>query len=487
MVPMADPSPPAAPLRGARDLTKGPIGRTMLAFALPTLGSSALQSLNGSVNAIWVGRLIGETGLTATSNANLLLFLLLSAVFGVGLASTILVGQAMGRQDVAAAKKVVGTSAGFFLGTSIALAILGLVFARPMLAAMGTPEAALPLAARYLGIILAALPFFYFTTFVMMVLRGAGDSRTPFWFMGLAVAVDIALNPVLILGLGPFPALGIGGAAWATVAGQVAGLSAMLAYIYARKFTLRLTRADLHLLRPDAALLRATIVKGTPMGLQMIVITISGLVMIGIVNRYGIQTGAAYAVAMQMWTYVQMPAMAIGAAASSMAAQNVGAGLWRRVHRSAVLGVVINLALTGGLITLIYLVQRPLISVFLPGDPAAAAITLRINALVLWGFPFLGVAFVLFAVMRATGAVIPQLVILVVSLIVVRIPIALMLEPALGADAVWWSSPVSMIVAAAMSVLYYRFGGWRSARMIADRKSAAAPRDPAAGAPVPAR
>ncbi|NWM10788.1 MATE family efflux transporter, partial [Escherichia coli] len=78
---------------------QGPISRTLLLFALPTLGSNILQSLNGSINSIWVGRFLGEQALAATANANIIMFLMFSAVFGFGMAATILIGQSMGRRD----------------------------------------------------------------------------------------------------------------------------------------------------------------------------------------------------------------------------------------------------------------------------------------------------------------------------------------------------------------------------------------------------
>src|SRR5436189_1109367 len=107
--------------RGPRgDLTHGPIAKTLLAFALPTLASSILQSLNGTINAIWVGRFIGERGLAATSNANMVMFLLMSFVFGFGMASTILIGQAWGRKDVDSARKVFGTATGGFAVIAVA-------------------------------------------------------------------------------------------------------------------------------------------------------------------------------------------------------------------------------------------------------------------------------------------------------------------------------------------------------------------------------
>src|SRR5438309_10280234 len=97
---------------GRGNLTEGPIAKTLLKFALPTLASSILQSLNGTVNAIWVGRFLGEGALAATSNANMVMFLLMSFVFGFGMASTILIGQAWGRKDVDGARRVIGTAIG---------------------------------------------------------------------------------------------------------------------------------------------------------------------------------------------------------------------------------------------------------------------------------------------------------------------------------------------------------------------------------------
>lgn len=91
-----------------RDLTKGSIAKTMLLFALPTLGASALQSLNGSINAVWVGRFLGEEALAATANSNILMFIMISFVFGFGLAATILIGQAMGSRNDAMIKKNYG-------------------------------------------------------------------------------------------------------------------------------------------------------------------------------------------------------------------------------------------------------------------------------------------------------------------------------------------------------------------------------------------
>src|SRR3954454_24525717 len=145
-----------APKRG--DLTQGHIGPTLLAFALPTLASSILQSLNGTINAIWVGRFLGENALAATSNSNIVMFLLTSFVFGFGMASTILIGQAWGRKDVDTARRVFGTAGGSFLLVTIVIAAAGYFLSGSILGLLGTPPEATPLAHAYLSVIFLAMP-----------------------------------------------------------------------------------------------------------------------------------------------------------------------------------------------------------------------------------------------------------------------------------------------------------------------------------------
>ncbi len=467
----------------AGDLTSGPIARTLLVFALPVLGANVLQSLNGSINAIWVGRFLGESALTATSNANLVLFLVLGTVFGIGMAATILVAQSVGARDLPEARRIVGTSATFFLAISVLFAACGWIWVDAILNLLGTPADALPLARSYLRIIFLAVPMMNLLAFVMTVLRGAGDSRTPFLFMALAVCLDIVLNPLLIRGIGPFPELGIAGSAASTLIGQTVSAIAILIVLYARKHPLRLAGADLALLRPDAGLLRLVVFKGVPMGLQMIVISAAALTLMGLVNTYGSQVAAAYGIAAQLWTYVQMPALAVGAAVSSMAAQNVGAGRWDRIGRITASGIGFNLVLTGVLVVALYVFDRPVLGLFLTGDSAAIDTAIHINNLGSWSFILFGITIVLFATVRATGAVMPPLIILIVSVLLVRTTFAYALQNTLGMDALWWSFPAGSITSLALAAAYYRFGRWRTMHMIEDRPATGLAPDTGLGMP----
>jgi len=453
---------------GRGDLTQGPIGPTLLKFALPTLASSILQSLNGTINSIWVGRFLGEGALAATSNANMVMFLLTSFVFGFGMASTILIGQAWGRRDVDEARRVFGTASGSFLLITILIAFAGYSLSGSILHLLGTPGDAAPLALAYLRVIFLAMPALLLLTLMMMALRGSGDSMTPLWFMLIAVVLDSALNPVFIRGLGPAPRLGIAGSAMATLIANYTALLALVAYMYLRDLPLRLRGRQLRYLIPSGAILKTIVGKGLPMGIQMIVISLSALALVGMVNREGVDTTAAFGVAMQLWTYVQMPAMALGAAVSAMAAQNIGAARWDRVGRITRIGIIQSLLITGGLILLLTLADRTVLALFMGGNSPALPIARHIHVVATWNFLLFGVMMVLFATVRANGAVWAPLIILAVGLVPVRFGYIFATYDWLHADALWTSFPVTSIINLGLAIAYYVRGTWKKAHMSAE-------------------
>jgi len=454
-------------------LIEGSIPRALLAFSLPILFGNMLQSFNGSVNAIWVGKFLGEASLAAVGNANVVMFLLFAVMFGFSMASTIMVAQSVGAKNIGQAKRVVGTSAVFFLGLSLTMSVLGLLLAPMLVTWLGTPADALRLALVYMRITFLALPFMGGLFFLMAVLRGAGDSKTPFIYLILSVALDIALNPLLIFGWGPIPRLNLAGSALATMCAQAVSFCALVLHLYRQKNFLCIHRDELRLFIVDRSLLRVLVTKGIPMGLQMFVVSSSMIALISLVNRFGSQETAAFNAAIQLWNYVQMPALAIAAAVSSMAAQNVGAGKWDRVGRIATTGVMFNLLLGGSLIALIYTLNRHALGLFLPANGAALGIAAHLNRIVLWSYVFFGTSMVLYAVVRATGAVMAPLVMLTIALWIVRVPFAYWMLPRLQDDAIWWSFPIASLTSMLMSIGYYRLGGWRESRLGMARAQAA--------------
>lgn len=450
----------------SQDLTSGPIMRTLLIFALPTLGSNILQSLNGSINAIWVGQFLGKTGIAATSNANIIMFMMFALVFGFGMACSIIIGQCMGRRDIDGARRGVGAGMGLFLLLGVLAATLGWLASPHLLRMLGTPPDVYPQALGYLRVMFLGMPANLLALFLTMALRGTGDSLTPMLFMIPGTLLDVGLNPVFILGLGPAPELGIEGSALATMIANWFSFAGVLTYIYARDLPVRLRGREFRYLWPAWAFLKTIVVKGVPMGLQMVVASGSALAMISLVNGQGTTTLAAYGAANQLWTYIQMPALAIGGAVSTMAAQNIGADRWDRVGRIARAGMMTNTVLTGSAVIAVALLDHIMLRLFLSGDDAAIAIGSHINLLASWSYILTGVMLALSAVMRANGATLAPLVIMTVAFIPGRLGLAYLMSPLIGADAIWWSFPLGSGISLVLTAGYYLRGSWRNIKLL---------------------
>lgn len=458
-------APAARPLRG--DLTQGPILRTLIVFSLPTLLSNMLQTLNGSVNAVWVGRLIGESALAATTNANVIMFLLFSAVFGFGMATTVRVGQHFGARNIDAARRTFGAGTGFCVLLSLGVALVGWISAPNMLRLMATPPESMAEADAYLRVIFLSIPFSTASLMLSMGLRGVGDARTPLYAMVLTVAVDVVLNPLLIRGAGPLPALGIAGSAASTALANFAGALLMLRTLYRRDLPLRLRGRELGYLWPERDELAYVVTKGLPMGAQMLLISSAQLVILGLVNREGLDTTAAYGASIQLWNYLQMPAMALSAAVSTMVAQAIGAGDHRRVGAVTRAGVLGNLVMTSTLAAVIVAAHRPLFALFLGADSPAIAIAGHIQAICTWSFILSGMMMVLTGTMRAYGEVLLPLGIMFIGFYPVRLGFYYLAHPLIGSEALWWSYPVTSATAVLLTWLAYTRGNWRSKRLAA--------------------
>lgn len=461
-IPAGEIEPEASASSATRgDLTQGPIFRTLMLFSIPMLLANVLQTLNGSVNAIWVGRLIGESALVATANANLVMFLLFAAVFGFGMATTVRVGQHFGARKIDAARSAFGTGVGFCVLLSAGVGLAGWLTTPWLLHLLGTPEASLLQAMAYLRVVFVTMPLGAASTMISMGLRGTGDSRTPLYAMILTVALDIVLNPLLIRGLGPLPSLGIAGSALATAIANFAGCAYQVWRIYRRDLPLRLRGEELRYLVPRREELGYVVSKGLPMGAQMLISTSAGLVMIGLVNREGLNAAAAYGASLQLWNYLQMPAFALSSAVSAMVAQTIGARDHVRVDQVTRVGIASNLGLTSAIATLIVVFDHPLLALFLGGDSPAMPVAEHIQLICTTSFVIVSVTMILNGTLRAYGAVMAPLVIMFLGFYPGRIGFYAIAYPYIGEEALWWAYPVGSAVTVAVTVLYYRCGKWR--------------------------
>lgn len=466
----------ALPPPDSRDrlLIEGAVMPTLTMFALPLLTTNILHSLSGTWAAIWVSRTLGPEALVAVVNANIFMFMLMGAVTGVGTAAGITIGQAHGAGDSRAVKRVVGTAISFVFCFSALLALLGWIFAPNLLAAIDMPAASYDEALTFLRFTCLAIPSIFTFIFMMMMLRGRGDARTPFIFSCVWIGIAFVLVPLLITGSFGFPRLGIAGAAIANLIANGIALLALVGFVYAKDMPIALRRGDFHHFRPDLPLLWMLVKRGAPMGAEMLIVQGSYFVLLGMVNSYGAVTAAAYSAAAQLWGYVQMPAIAFGASISAMAAQNIGAGHWPRVSEIALKGVLLSMGSTGLACAALYALGDLPLLLFLPDGGEPLDIARNINEIVLWCWIVLAVTTAMFGIVRANAAMVPPTIIFFVTMWILRVPFANFLQPELGARAIWWSFPVGAIASALLAWLYYRFGGWRRNRLMIEEAEAPA-------------
>jgi len=197
------------------------------------------------------------------------------------------------------------------------------------------------------------------------------------------------------------------------------------------------------------------------MGAQMLLMSAAGIIVVGLVNREGLLTTAAYGAAMQLFTYIQMPALAIGGAVSAMAAQFIGARKWEQLDKVTRAGITINFWMTGAITVLLVLFDEPALGLFLGPDSPAVPLARHIQLLASWNFVVMGVTMVMTATMRAGGSVWIPLFVIGIALFPVRLGFYYLTYDWLGADAIWLSFPVAAFSALTIAWGFYRFSAWR--------------------------
>lgn len=436
------------------------VGRELISLALPVLGASIVQLINGSINASWVGRYLGDTAFAAVANANTIVIFLFSGAFGVWMALTIRTAFHLGAGRVEVARQLVRAAVALFASAGVVVAISLAIFSPALLRAIDVPGDSVGQASQYLRVILLSVPVTYVYGAVVAVLRGVGDTKTAWYFSLLSIAIDAALNPVFIFGIGWIPRCGVAGSALATVLGQMVGLTALVIFLRRRGHPLCLRWGELIIKREDWARVRELLRQGGPMAMENVWNSALALMMMALVNEFGSNVTAAYGAVLQVWGYLMLPAAALSVAGTSMAAQSVGASRWDRVRAVTRVSVAYSLTSTAGFLLVLEALDRRAFELFLPVRSPALAMASEINRDAGWSCVAFAGYVALLGIPRAAGAVWGPLAISTITL-GARLPVAEVLLDAWKAQAVWWSILVSGIIAAVAAAIYYLYAPWR--------------------------
>jgi len=446
------------------EITEGPLLRALLVLAAPLLVQNLVQVAQQVIDLFWLGRL-SDAAVAAVGLAFPVYGLLLAvAVFAPFVGTQIVVSQRVGGEDVAGARRAVvgGLLIAVVLGAAVAAAAsLGtrplvdlLTVTRPRTVAGRVPR----LAAAYLGVVALGLPVFGLSDTTEGAFVGWGDTRVALYMNLLAVVVNAILDPVFIFGIGPAPALGIRGAALATVVGYGTAFLLGVALIARGRNGGMVSRTAM---TADPGTVRAVLDVGVPVAGQHAARQIARVLVVAVVFATGGAAGlAAYVVGARVASIAFIPAQGLQQAGQSVVGQNLGAGRPERARRATRLGVGLAAGALAAVGAVQWTIPSAVTAVLAPqlGGPAAdlSVSYLRILA---YGYPAIGATYLLEAGFNGAGRTRTSMVATLAQFWVVRLPVAVLGGLVLGRGvlAVFWAVTLSNLAAAVGLGAYYRY------------------------------
>ena len=432
-----------------QDLTRGPVMRSMLLFAIPMILGDLLQQCYNVADTLIVGRFVGTGALAAVGSSYSLMTFLTSILLGLCMGSGALFSMHFGRRDADGLRESLVSS--FVLIAAVAAALSAASFACLDLIRvfLQVPAEVWGLMRAYLAIIFAGIPAVFLYNYFASFLRAVGNSVVPLAFLAVSACLNIALDLWFVLGLGR----GVAGAAEATVIAQYVSGVGIAAYALARRSEFR--GLGRHL-RIRAACLREVAGYSFLTCLQQSVMNLGILMVQGLVNSFGPTIMAAFAAAVKIDSFAYLPVQDFGNAFSTFIAQNYGARQPERIRAGLKGAAAASVGFGAVLSAAVWFFAAPLMGLFVDAGEAAVIAEgvryLHIEGAFYYG---IGCLFLLYGLYRALGRPGMSVVLTVISL-GTRVALAYLLSATpLGVTGIWWAVPIGWALADAAGIGWY--------------------------------
>ncbi len=449
----------AAALRGSsHDYTSGPIGRAIFLLAVPMVIEMAMESVFAVVDVFFVGRL-GAAAVATVGLTESLMIVIYTVAFGLSIGATATVARRIGEKDADGAARAAVQVLFLGLGVSAALGVAGAIWAPELLSLMGAAPEVIEQGTMFARVSLGGSATAFLLFLVNAVFRGAGDAAVAMRVLILGNGINIVLDPALIFGIGPFPELGLTGAAVATTIGRGVGCLYAISLLGKGSGHLKVRRQHVRLEPTTMWMIAALSGWGT---FQVALGSMSWIGLVRVVSGFGSTAMAGYTIAIRIVLFALMPAFGIGAAAATMVGQSLGAKLPERAEQSVWTAAKFNmLCLT--LIGMVFLVFAPqLVGWFTPDAAVAAVAVYGLRAIGL-GFPLYALGMVLEQSFNGAGDTRTPTWINFLCFWVVQIPTAWLLAARFGLEerGVFIAVTVAYSVLAIVSAIMFKRGGWK--------------------------
>jgi putative MATE family efflux protein len=451
-----------------KDFTEGSIAKQVFDFTLPIMLGNVLMSAYGIINLIWVGRLLGHKAVAAVAASLPIIMLLPAFLIGLGMATNVLIAQAFGRKDKAMLRKILSNSFFSSILFCLLISVVALIFRHELIELVQAPVEIRDMALSYLTIMMASLVFHFFINWMNGMLRGLGDATTVVKILIMLAVFNVTFVPLFIKGFGPLPPLGVAGAAWGSTLAAVA--SGIIGYFYLLRFNpyINMRNWDYSL---DWHIIREVFVIGVPASLQMLVVSLAGVIIVSLVNRYGTAVTAAFGIGMQVDMLATIPFISIGMASTTIAGQNLGARNMDRVYQTTRISIYVGLAIALVCTLVLLIFPEHIGALFLKESLEKARVLSLVRDYYQWMafiFPCFAIIFAIQGVLRSAGDTMALLALSFIAMFIIRIPLAYFLAGPVGfrQDGIWMAMLASSTLAVFLNWLYYKKGSWKKKKLM---------------------
>ncbi|MDJ0813787.1 MAG: MATE family efflux transporter [Woeseiaceae bacterium] len=440
------------------DYTKGRINRALGLLAIPMMLEMSMESVFAIVDIAFVSRL-GTDAIAAVGITEALVTVLYAIAVGLGMGVTAMVSRRIGAAEHEAAARVTGQAIWVGAGLSLLIGVPGAFYAADMLSLMGASDSVIETGTGFAAVLLGGSASIIYLFLLNAAFRGAGDASVALRSLWLANGINIVLDPCLIFGLGPFPEMGVTGAAVATTIGRGIGVLYQLWYLFDGRGRLRFRVRNLAL--APRVLARMLVISAGGVG-QFLISTSSWIIIMRIVALYGSTAVAAYTVALRIFEFIWLPSWGLGNAAATLVGQNLGAGKPERAVVSTWLAAKYN-TIFMILIGIVLATFAPAIAGFFSSDPEVLRYGTSCLRILAVGIPMYAVGMIVTQAINGSGDTTTPTIINFICFWVLQIPLAYWLAASvsLGPDGVFWAIVVSETLVTVLSVIIFRRGKWQ--------------------------
>lgn len=440
-----------------KDLTESKVSSTLITLLVPILLSNTLNVVYNIVDSIWIGNIIGPLGLSAVAVSFPIMLIMGSFAFGVNMANGVIVSQYYGAKDYDSVSYVIKVSTTLGVIILFTVGSLMFIFAKKILIIMNTPKDAIDMALIYLRISIIGLPFAYSYFFISSILRAVGDSVRPLIFLIVSSIVNIILDPILIKGFFIIPAMGLKGAAIATVISQCISVLISTSYLRIKNSFIKINP---FIFTFDINITKKIMKLAIPISSNQFIVAFGWLIITRLISSFGDAASATVAIVNRVESLFIMPIGALGNAVMTMSAQNIGANKFDRVKEIFKNGIIIGIIISSVMSIFSILNPHLLINMFTK-DIEVFEYSKSYIYTIMPIFIFYSIMFVCNGIINGAGKTIVIMIFSTSTTLILRTILAYALSGKFALVGIWASMGICYIINTLFSLYYYKSNKWQ--------------------------